>query len=98
MNMQNLIMQAKKMQKDLEKSQKELESKIYDGESQLVKVKISGGNRIISIDVNIDEITLDDKELLEDMILVAVNNAIDKMEADKESKFGKYGQMFNGLM
>ena len=32
------------------------------------------------------------------MILVAVNSAIDKMEEDKEAKFGKYGQMFNGLM
>jgi len=31
-------------------------------------------------------------------ILVAVNSAIEKMEADKADKFGKYGQMFNGLM
>ena len=36
--------------------------------------------------------------VLEDMVLVAVNNAIGKMEKDKEEKFGKYGQMFNGLM
>ena len=39
-----------------------------------------------------------DKEIIEDMVLVAVNSAIEKMEADKADKFGKYGQMFNGLM
>ena len=36
--------------------------------------------------------------MLEDMVLIAVNDAIKKMEADKQDKFGKYGQMFNGLM
>ncbi len=45
-----------------------------------------------------EELASDDREILEDMVLVAVNNAIDKMEKDKEEKFGKYGQMFNGLM
>ena len=40
----------------------------------------------------------DDKEILEDMILIAINNAVDKVESDKEEKFGKYGKMFNGLM
>ena len=45
-----------------------------------------------------EELASDDREILEDMVLIAVNNAIGKMEKDKEEKFGKYGQMFNGLM
>lgn len=98
MNMQNLMMQAKKMQKDIEKTKNELETKIYEGNSQLVNATINGKNEIVSIKLNIEDISIDDKELLEDMILIAINDAIKKMESDKEEKFGKYGQMFNGLM
>ena len=98
MNMQNLMMQAKKMKKDIENAQNELESKVYEVKSQLVTATVSGKNKLISIKIDMDEVGNDDKELLEDMILVAVNSAIDKMEEDKEAKFGKYGQMFNGLM
>lgn len=98
MNMQNLMMQAKKMQRDIEKSQSELESKIYEGKSQLVTVSVSGKNKLVSVKIDMDEITSDDKEVIEDMILVAVNDALSKKEADKQEKLGKYGQMFNGLM
>ena len=98
MNMQNLMMQAKKMQKDIEKVQGELESKNYDGKSQIVTAVVSGKGKLISLNIDIDNIGSDDKEMLEDMILIAINNAIDKMEQDKAEKFGKYGQMFNGLM
>ena len=41
---------------------------------------------------------MDDKELLEDMILIAVNNAIENMDKDKQEKLGKYSNMLNGLM
>ena len=98
MNMQAIMMQAKKMQKDIEKTQKELESKIYEGGSQIVTASVNGNGKLLSINIEIDDLTNDDKEMLEDMILIAVNNALDKMEKDKEEKFGKYGQMFNGLM
>ena len=98
MNMQSLMMQAKKMQKDIEKAQKELESKEYTGKSQLVSATISGNNKLLAVKIDTDDLSIDDKELLEDMILVAVNDAITQMKKDKEEKFGKYGQMFNGLM
>lgn len=98
MNMQSLMMQAKKMQKDMEKAQKELEGKEYTGKSQLVSATISGSNKLLSVKIDMEELSIDDKEMLEDMIMVAVNDAINQMEKDKEEKFGKYGQMFNGLM
>ena len=96
MNMQAIMMQAKKMQRDIEKTQNELESKTYEGKSQLVTAVVGGNNKLISI--NIDSIEQDDKEMLEDMILVAVNNAIENMEKDKKEKLGKYSNMLNGLM
>ena len=98
MNMQNLMMQAKKMQKDIEKAQTELESKNDEGKSQMVTAVISGKGKLISLNIDMNDFSSDDKEIIEDMVLVAVNSAIEKMEADKADKFGKYGQMFNGLM
>ena len=98
MNMQALMMQAKKMQRDIEKTQNELESKTYEGKSKFVTAIVGGNNKIISIKINTNDITLDDKELLEDMILIAINNAIENMEKDKQEKLGKYSNMLNGLM
>ena len=98
MNMQAIMMQAKKMQKDMENKQKELEGKFYEGKSQLVTATMSGKNELVSVKIDTDEISSDDKEMLEDMVMIAVNDAIKKMEADKQEKFGKYGNMLNGLM
>ena len=98
MNIQTIMMQAKKMQKDMEKKQKELDDKFYEGKSQLVTATISGKNELVSIKIDTDDISSDDKEMLEDMVMIAVNDAIKKMEADKQEKFGKYGNMLNGLM
>ncbi len=98
MNMQNLMMQAKKMQKDIEKTQSELEEQVYEGKSQLVTAVMSGKNKLESIKINESDLSLDDLEMLEDMILLAVNDAINKMENDKQQKLGKYSQFLNGLM
>lgn len=98
MNMQSIMLQAKKMQKDIEKIQCELENSTYEGTSQLVSVSINGKGRVESIKIDMDEISSDDKEMLEDMIMVAVNDAVHKMEEDKEKKLGKYGQLFNGMI
>ena len=61
-------------------------------------VKGSGVSSYHGITIDMNDFSSDDKEIIEDMVLVAVNSAIEKMEADKADKFGKYGQMFNGLM
>ena len=60
---------------------------------------MNGKNELVSVKINSDEdITKDDIELLEDMILVAVNDAMKKAEAEKEKKLSKYGQGLAGLM
>ena len=98
MNMQALMMQAKKMQKDIEKTQKELENNSYEGKSQMVTVVINGSGKLISVKIDSDSIEKDDFDLLEDMFLLATNDAISKMEKDKQEKLGKYSHMFNGLI
>ena len=101
MNMQMLMQQAKKMQAQLLKEQEELEKTEYEGVSSLVNVKINGKYEVLSVKINLSEgesFGSDDKEVLEDMFLVAMNEAVKKVEKDKEKKMGKYGQGLTGLM
>ena len=99
MNMQALMREAQKMQKELTKTQEELEKTTYEGSSSLVNVVVNGKKELVSIKINTeDSIEKDEIELLEDMILVAVNDALKKADADKEKKLSKYGQGLAGLM
>lgn len=97
--MQRILQEAQKMQTQIQKDQKELEGTIYEGNSSIVNVKMNGRYEITDIKINLTEdISLDDKEMLEDMIMVAVNDAVKKISKAKESKMGKYGQGLAGLM
>lgn len=99
MNIQNLMKEAKKMQKDLQKTQEDLANTTYEGSSSLVKIKLNGNKELLEVKINIDEsLEKDDIEMLEDMILVAFNDAVAKVDADKEHKLGKYGSGLTGLM
>ena len=99
MNMQKLMMEAQKMQAKLQKEQAEIENTSYEGTSSLVKVIINGKKEVISVKLNIEEeISTDDVEMLEDMIMLAMNDAVKKAESDKEKRLGKYGQGLTGLM
>ncbi len=99
MNMQALMREAQKMQKELTKTQEELEKTTYEGSSSLVNVVVNGKKQLVSIKINNeDSIEKDEIELLEDMILVAINDALKKADADKEKKLSKYGNGLAGLM
>ncbi len=99
MNMQKIMQEAQKMQAQIQKDQKEIENKIYEGTSSIVSITMNGKYQIKSVKINIeDDITRDDKEMLEDMIQVAMNDAINKVNREKEAKMGKYGQGLAGLM
>ena len=99
MNIQSLMREAQKMQKDLQKTQEELSKTEYEGKSSLVTVTLNGNKDIRSVKINLDEdFSGEDVEMLEDMILVAFQEAAKKVDADKEKKLGKYGQGLSGLM
>lgn len=99
MNIQNLMREAQKMQKNLQKTQEELANTTYEGSSSLVNITLNGNKDIISVKINSDEsLEKEDIEMLEDMIVVAFKDAAKKVDADKEKKLGKYGQGLAGLM
>lgn len=91
MNMQNLMRQAQQMQKDIQKIQKELETTEYVGVSSLVEVTINGKKEAIKVVINNkNDLEKDDLDILDDMIVVAINDAVKKADNDKEKKLAKY--------
>ena len=90
MDINKLMQQAQAMQKQLEEANKQINEKEFEGSASngLVKVVINGENRIQSIDINKDILNSDDKEMIEDLIMIAVNDAIDKAEDYKKDRYG----------
>ena len=98
MNIQALMKQAQSMQKDMQKVEEEIENTEFEGESSLVKVKVNGRKEVLSITIeNKDNLEKDDLEILEDMIMVALNNAFKKVDDLREKKMSKYTSMMPGL-
>ncbi len=97
MNIQSMLQQAQKMQKDMEKIKKEIEEKIYVCEKSFVKVETKGTKELLKISINIDKIDKEDIEMLEDIIVVAVNENNKKIDDDMKAKMGKFGHLA-GLM
>ena len=98
MNIQNLMAQAQKMQKEITKKKEEIDNSIFEGNSEWVKVEMNGKKEIEKVNITFEgTIEPDDKEMLEDMIKIAVNDAVRKIDKEVESKMGAYGSSFNGL-
>lgn len=98
-NMNNLLKQAQKMQKDMEKNQKELESKIYEASAGggAVSVKLTGKKRLESVTIDKDVVDPDDVEMLQDLVLSAVNAAMQTADEDAEKVMGKLTGGMPGL-
>lgn len=97
MNMQAMLKQAQKLQKDMMNAKNEIDKMEFVKETSLVKVVASGDKKIKSISINKDNIDAIDVEMLEDMILVAVNDVLKQIEKVTEDKMGKYTKGMPGL-
>ena len=85
MNMQQMVAQAQRMQRELQKALKQLEEKEFElNKAGMVTVKMYGSNKIISINVDEDAFEKDNKEMVEDMIAAAVNELLDQIAAERE--------------
>ena len=96
MNMQAMMAQAKKIQRELEKTTTEIESTKFTCENENVLVECLGNNKITKIEIK-NAAILDDAELLGDVVLVAVNNVLNQVRNEKDKKLGKYTSGLGGL-
>ncbi len=98
MNLNSLMKEAKKMQADLEKSQEELSAKEFDATvgGGAVSVKVTGDKQVKEISIQKDVVDPDDVEMLQDLILTCINEALRKVDAATAASMGKYN--IPGLM
>ena len=98
MNLNNLMKEAKKMQADMEKSQAELASKEFEASAGggAVNVKVTGDKTIKEIKIKPEVVDPDDVEMLQDLILSCVNEALRKVDSAQAQSLGKYN--IPGLM
>jgi DNA-binding YbaB/EbfC family protein len=90
-NMNSMLRQAQKMQQQMASMQEELEQRILEAASGggAVVVTMSGKKELKSVKINPEAVDPDDIQMLEDMILVAVNDAISKVDEMMASEMGK---------
>jgi len=98
MNINNLMKEAKKMQADLEKSQEELSLKEFESTAGggAVYVKVTGQKVIKEIKIKKDVVDPDDVEMLEDLVLTCINEALRKVDSATQQAMGKFN--IPGLM
>ena len=90
-NMNNLMKQAQKMQRQMEEAQKELEEKEVEAAAGggAVKVKVSGKKEIVAVTIDPEVVDPDDVEMLEDVIMAAVNEALRKADEASAANMAK---------
>ena len=85
-NMQQLMRQAQKMQEQLAKAQEELDNREYEAASGggMVTCRINGKREILSLTIKPEAVDPDDVEMLQDLIMAAVNEALRTGEKTRE--------------
>ena len=89
MNMNMLMQQAQKMQKDIQKATEEVQNEVFVCKKDLVEVEMTGDKKLKSIKIS-EDISSEDKEILEDMILLAINDVMNQIDKKMDDKLGKY--------
>ena len=98
-NMQQLMRQAQKMQQMMVQKQEELDAREYEGTAGggAVACKVSGKRQLLSLTIQPDAVDPDDVEMLQDMIVAAVNDALKKGEETREAEMNKNGGGMGGM-
>ena len=98
MNIQALMKQAQSLQKDMLKSKEEIDKMEFTSTKDLVTVKVNVKKEVLKVDIQKDDdFSVDDLDILEDMIMVALNDAFKQVDKETEKKMGKYANAMPGL-
>ena len=91
MNQAAMMKQVQKMQQDMIRMQEELEAKTYTATSGggMVMAEVSGKNELVNLEINPEAVDPDDVDMLQDMIIAAVNEALRTAENEKNNNMAK---------
>ena len=99
-NMANLMKQAQKMQRQMKEQAKELETKEFTATAGggAVEVTVSGAKKLLKLKLNEEVVDPEDVEMLEDLVVAAVNEALEKVDEESASSMSKFtGGMGGGM-
>ena len=90
MDINKLMQQAQAMQQKLEDETERINAMEFEGSASngLVKVVVNGENKVQSVSIDPEILVPEDKEMIEDLLMIAVNDAIEKAENTKKERFG----------
>ena len=91
MNQAAMMKQAQKMQQELLKMQEEQENKTYSASAGggMVKAEVSGKNELVNLEINPEAVDPDDVEMLQDMVIAAVNEAMRAADTDAATNMSR---------
>ena len=91
MNQAAMMKQVQKMQQDMLRMQEEMENKTYTASAGggMVKAEVSGKNELVSLEINPEAVDPDDVDMLQDMVIAAVNEALRAAETDKANNMSR---------
>lgn len=98
-NMQQLMKQAQKMQQQMVELQAQLDERAYEAAAGggMVKAKVSGKRELLELSIDPKAVDPDDVELLSDMVMAAVNEALRQGEETREREMGRFGGGMGGM-
>ena len=96
MNMQMIMKQMQKVQKDILNKKEKLEGKEYNYSNSLIEVTALGNKKIKKIKIK-EYVEKDDLETLEDMIMNAIDNVFKEIDEESEKEMSQYSNMVPGL-
>ena len=90
-NMNNMMKQVKKMQEEMEKAQTEIEQTEFESTSGggVVSATVNGKKELVALNIDPDVIDPEDKDMLEDLVIAAINDAMKKASDHTENTMGK---------
>ena len=94
MNIQAMMKQAQKLQSDMMKAKDEIDKMEFSSTNGLVTVKINGKKEILEVNIENDsDFSSDDLEMLQDMIVIATNDAMKQVDKITEEKMGGFSSV-----
>ena len=87
-----MINKIKKMQREMQEAQRRLEESVFTGTAGggMVKVEATGDKRIISVEIDEDVLNPEDKEMIQDTIVAAINDVMRKIDEETQDVMGAF--------